>query len=1031
MLDGLLSAVRSRLKSSAAPPPARPAPPPAPPAPPRPPARAEGAPRPQPTPAPVAGPRLPAKAAPAPVAAPEITPERSARIDAFVRDNATHRGGFFNDSDGGTRTGRALRGESDLGGLTAAERDALAARAAQAWLGQDRGPSTENVTEAAAEVSRDPGARAALARALARPEMDNQAIYARGGATIAAPDYGPKVHHMLQTALRSDPAAVVAAHPGLEPQIGRLAQGMPADIRAGLWSLAADRGRLDPAQSERLTTALFMFEDGSGARTAEGRTRIAQALANAAAPGDGDADRIVREQTVRNISGALDHDAARGMLFDQKTAPELRLWALGQVSGARGTCTNASAFRDGWESEAISRAYAAEVTDAYRTRGTAPQTLGGEALRNTVGQAMGIAPDQLPQGELTEDFLQRGLGNRFYSAGGRNEAIDRVAGQIASLGGSEARVTVVPVTVTSRDEGAATVPVFRVEDKATGEARFVDHGGRTYRDLADWEENNTLPEGRMTYAAGLDLKAGELTHRNTPGVVDSFAEGFVKVVDGVAIGVGIVAAGALIVGTGGTTAPLVAAGAAGLWTAGRAGQELHDMATHGQDIGDLSDPAVRANWLEVAAGVLSVGAIGGGLRLASQGAKASPAFARAVTGTALAADVADGATIADQSVQMAQNWDRMSGADRAAGLLNIAFWGGMGVAAHRAGGVAPNGADGLSFAGLDHRIRSGGPLDVSGVPVQPGVGLAPGEMRVAYDIQNGRARDIRIEHGAGPIDPAALALHQRTAVQLGQAGSLRDRLRGLLAGKPQPEVGSAAHEAGLELDKIEREALAIGDAAERDLTPAARNALAVRQRELDQAIRRETGRLDSPYASARGFIAAPRSLTELLDHYAARGDIDRAVPAHLAALTAPAATATARVDYGSLNALGQAQGIEATITPAMLDTGGHASRNVRPPGFVNGDQNHSRGHLLANMLGGSGTDPRNFVMLYQLDTNSPVMRDFEQHVYDAVSAGEVVNYKVTPVYEDGQLHPTAVVLQAEGSEGLSLGITIHNRNAQE
>ena len=273
------------------------------------------------------------------------------------------------------------------------------------------------------------------------------------------------------------------------------------------WTMVMIR---NPAQSERLTTALFMFEDGSGARTAEGRTRIAQALANAAAPGDGDADRIVREQTARNISGALDHDAARGMLFDQKTAPELRLWALGQVSGARGTCTNASSFRDGWESEAISRAYAAEVTDTYRTRGTAPQTMGGEALRNTVGQAMGIAPDQLPQGELTEDFLQRGLGNRFYSAGGRNEAIDRVAGQIASLGGPEARVTVVPVTVTSRDEGAATVPVFRVEDKATGEARFVDHGGRTYRDLADWEENNTLPEGRMTYAAGLDLKAGEL-----------------------------------------------------------------------------------------------------------------------------------------------------------------------------------------------------------------------------------------------------------------------------------------------------------------------------------------------------------------------------------------------------------------------------------------------------------------------------------------------------------------------------------------
>ena len=52
--------------------------------------------------------------------------------------------------------------------------------------------------------------------------------------------------------------------------------------------------------------------------------------------------------------------------------------------------------------------------------------------------------------------------------------------------------------------------------------------------------------------------------------------------------------------------------------------------------------------------------------------------------------------------------------------------------------------------------------------------------------------------------------------------------------------------------------------------------------------------------------------------------------------------------------------------------------SAKPPGFVSGDENHSRGHLLARSLGGSGTDERNLVMLYQRFTNSPVMSDFER-----------------------------------------------------
>ena len=979
---------------------------------------------------PVLGPVAPG-APTAPVAPVDtVTPERQAKIDSWVKDNATHeKGGIFWDSEGGTRASQALRGDSDLGRLTDAERAALAEGSVKAWQGQsDNGRFNENVREAVDGVRNDPAAREALAAALARPEMSNQAIYAKGGSVASSPEWAQRSVGMLETAMNLDPAAVVRANPGLEPQIAKQTQWMDGSVRDKLWSAAADRNSFSPEQQQSIATSLFMFEDKNGARNGPQRTDIANALANARAPGSTDADRIAREQMARNLDGVMAHEGAREMLFGEKVTPEMRVWALDQVAG-RGTSINADAFKDGWESEAISKAYAAKVTDAYQTRGTDPQSLGGEALRNTVGQAMGIRPDMLPQGEPSAEFLERGMNNQFYSNGGNNQAIDDVQRKITELGGPQARVSVVPVTITSKDEGAATVPVFRVDDKTTGEARFVDHTGRTYTDLKDWEENNKLPEGKMTYAKGMDLKSEELSHGNTPGVVDSFGEGFGKVMDGVALGAGIVAAGALVIGTGGTTAPLVIGGGAALWTTGRAASDLHDKATHGQDITDLSDPSVRSNWLEVAAGALSVGAVGGALKLGAMGGRATPAFARAVSGTATAAEVMDGAAVTDQSIQLARNWDNMSGQDRAAGLLNVAFWGGMAGASARSGGIARNGSDGMSFAGLDQRIRAGATTPPANVPVSQVPGMGPGEVRVAYDTRNGRATNIRIEHGAGTPDPAQLALHEHTAAQLSSAGGLRSKLDNILRGKAEPEPGSSAFEAKLEIDKITREADALARTQTAGLTQTQRNDIAVRQRELDQALVRETNRLNSPIAQGNGFVAAPRSLTDLLSLHEASGAITRGVPANLAPLSAPAAAAPSRIDYGSLNASGQAQGIEATITRDMLGTGSHAKGSIKPPGWDSDNGNHSRGHLLARMLGGSGSDERNLVTLFQRDTNSPVMRDFETQVHDAVAAGETVNYRVTPIY-DGDGKPTSVALQARGSQGLDISITIVNRDGR-
>ncbi|MDO5621552.1 MAG: DUF4781 domain-containing protein [Paracoccus sp. (in: a-proteobacteria)] len=971
-----------------------------------------------------AGPQVANVAAkpPAPVSSP-ATPERKAQIDNWLNENATAEKSvlvLFNDQEGGKRVGQALRGESDLGQLTTAERDALAESAVQAWRNQPNlAVRSENIREAVAEVRHDPVARAALARGLAGPELAAQEVYAQGGSIMTSVGDGAVRHQMLQQALQLDSTAVIGAAEGVEPQLASILPHMPATTRQAVWSVLADRDRLDPAQAERMATAAFMFEDGKALTTQQGQSDFAAAIANARAPGNSDADRIRREQMTRDLETALADRDTRNMLFAQETPPELRVWALDHIAGDGRCCRPADALKGGWESEGISKSYAEQATEAYRARGSEPQELSGEALRNIVGQAMGMSPDALPQDGLSEAWLERGLENRFYSNSPANAALDKLADQIRAVGGEAAQVTVVPVTVTSKDQGAAVVPVFRVEDPQGGPARFVDHSGRSYRDLNDWDENSTLPKGKMTYAQGLDLSASELTHRNTPGVVDSFAEGFGQVVDAVAMGAGIVAGVALIAGTGGTATPLVVAGASALWMTGRAGQELYDKATHGEDILDLSNPSVRGNWLEVAAGVLSVGAIGGALKLGAAGAKITPGMARMVAGVSYAADAADALTILDQSVQLGQNWDKMSGADRAGALLNIAFWGGMGVASHVAGTRARN------FADLDADLRVRG-MAGGDVPLQNNTNLAPGGIRIAYDLDASgkRASNIQIETGPGAIDPQALDRHIHIAEQMQAAGGLRDRLNRLLTGKQTPEPGSAAWEAWLEIAKIETEVLTLANAAtDGSLDPAT---LATRQRELDQALIREQARLETGGSIGQGFVAAPRSLDDLLTYYTETGDITRGIPATVAAIDTPLANASAHIDYGSVNAAGQAQGINAVITKDILNTGTGAKGAIRPPGYVHGDDNHSRGHLLAKMLGGSGSDPRNLVMLYQRDTNSPVMRDFERNVYDAVAAGEVVNYQVTPIYEGGVDYPVSVAFQARGSDGLDVSITINN-----
>jgi hypothetical protein len=136
--------------------------------------------------------------------------------------------------------------------------------------------------------------------------------------------------------------------------------------------------------------------------------------------------------------------------------------------------------------------------------------------------------------------------------------------------------------------------------------------------------------------------------------------------------------------------------------------------------------------------------------------------------------------------------------------------------------------------------------------------------------------------------------------------------------------------------------------------------------------------------------------------------------------------------YGDLDALGRPTGVNATLTPDMIGTGTPANPKIIPPGWSgNGTVfNEARGHLLGAQLGGSGDIPENLVTLTQNPANSPVMRDIETSVRQAVDNGQVVNYSSTPIYDGSRLVPQGITIQAEGSEGFDLGVTVLNPAGQ-
>jgi len=118
-------------------------------------------------------------------------------------------------------------------------------------------------------------------------------------------------------------------------------------------------------------------------------------------------------------------------------------------------------------------------------------------------------------------------------------------------------------------------------------------------------------------------------------------------------------------------------------------------------------------------------------------------------------------------------------------------------------------------------------------------------------------------------------------------------------------------------------------------------------------------------------------------------------------------------------------GVEATITADMINTGTRAAARIRPPGWVD-NAGFARGHLLGRQLGGSGTEPRNLVTLFQNPANHPVMSGIEAQVRAAVASGQTVNFGAMPIYRTGSAIPVGVTVVAEGSGGFNLAVSVLN-----
>jgi hypothetical protein len=481
----------------------------------------------------------------------------------------------------------------------------------------------------------------------------------------------------------------------IDEGITRLAQ----NPQQGAATLAATVSGLGPREAKPLVEK-FMASTGNTAltqiaTTASGRQSLTALAQSVGAP--------------ESTAAATLHDTvASGAVLERQSSPQAQTQVFQRAGAAQKEIESIFAGAPKTDDKAKIGEYLYGKSDQYaranatmylNLRGDAPRVLSGTSLNNEVGMAMGITPNNVPAN--AEQQAKFEAGNWDYYKDKQAEAIKPVADQIRNVGGENAQVTVLPVTVANKEYGAMNLPLFRVE---TAEGpRFVDHLGRRYDSFENWKSENKLPPGEMTYPKDGRLTAGadgapQLEKANTPETADTFWEKYGRpALDGIALVGGIVIGGIAIFSTGGLATPLVIAGAgiAG-YGAVRSGSELYDRASHGQTINPLESGEARSAWLNVGASVVGFAAAGASLRAVSaasrfaNGTMEAAQVTRALQtarGLNVAAQYADTASTIDTGFSLAANWDKLSGGEKMLAFGQMAFWSaGTVTAARQSGG---------------------------------------------------------------------------------------------------------------------------------------------------------------------------------------------------------------------------------------------------------------------------------------------------------------------------------------------------------
>ena len=429
-----------------------------------------------------------------------------------------------------------------------------------------------------------------------------------------------------------------------------------------------------------------------------------------------------------------------------------------------------------WETSGISKLYASEAFARFHDRGDVSLSVSGGNIDNYLGTSLGLSPTSA---DNAEQMLAQGE-NVFEN----NDIIEPIADEIRDLQASvfdnqPVSLSTIPVLYTNASSGPVQLQIYRVE--ANGTTRFVDNVGRSYDSVQSWKDNNQLPAGQVTYAENLEA-GGELVSEVTHRTVDTLGERILSIADTAALVGGVVASGVIIAASGGTATPLVAgawvvAGGTAAYTGIRAGGELADRAEFGQTLNPMSDAGARAAWLSLGGSALTVG--GGSLArlstLAESGSTAATVAGR--TGAVLntGANYVDAAATADTAHGVISNWDQLSSSERAQGILETAFWGGMtGVSARASGG---NVSDAFNL-----RIQVAQADIASNRAVIENPTLTDGAVSVVHSTDAAGNRTVQVQH-APDATPAEIDIHTNVARELASNQALNGGMYRTLTGE--------------------------------------------------------------------------------------------------------------------------------------------------------------------------------------------------------------------------------------------------------